>query len=165
VSDGSGSPGPCLGVDLGAVRIGLAVTDSARTVAIPRGVLARRGDEGADHDAIAELARELGATVVVVGVPLSLDGGIGPAAGRVIAEAARLADALSVPVETIDERFSTVEASRRQKETDASGRRGGAFRGRVARRRAFRGRGARPPVDAGAAAVILQAYIDRARSQ
>jgi putative Holliday junction resolvase len=165
VSDGAGLPGPCLGVDLGAVRIGLAVTDSARTVAIPRGVLARRGDEGADHDAIAELARELGATVVVVGVPLSLDGGIGPAAGRVIAEAARLAAALSVPVATIDERFSTVEANRRQQEADRSGRRGGAVRGRVARRRALPGRRVRLPVDAGAAAVILQAYIDRARQQ
>ena len=165
MSDGGGSPGPCLGVDLGAVRIGLAVTDSACTVAIPRGVLARRGDEEADHDAIAELARELGATVVVVGVPLSLDGGIGPAAGRVIAEAARLADALSVPGR--DDRRAVLD---RRGEPPAKGdgrlgppRRG--VRGRVARRRAFSGPRGASPVDAGAAAVILQAYIDRARSQ
>jgi len=156
-------PGPCLGVDLGTGRIGVAVSDSARTVATPRGVVERSGEEEVDHAALAGLVAETGATLVVVGVPLSLDGRIGPAAGRVIAEIARLAGALAVPVVTIDERYSTVEASRRRREAGAASDRRGGARGRLGRRRPTRARPTRVSDDAGAAAVILQAYIDRER--
>ncbi len=156
-------PGPCLGLDLGEVRIGVSVTDSARTVAIPRGVVTRSGHEAVDHEMVAQLVEEVGATLVVVGVPLSLDGRIGPAAGRVIAETARLADALRVPVETIDERFSTVEATRRRGEVDSGHARRHRMSGRLGRRRSARGRSGPAAVDAGAAAVILQSYLDRER--
>jgi putative Holliday junction resolvase len=152
-------PGPCLGLDLGEARIGVALTDSARSVAVPRGVLARRGDEGADHEAVARLVAETGATLVVVGVPLSLDGGTGPAAARIGAEVERLRGVLGVPVATIDERFSTVEASRRRREGD------GAATPRRGRRPGSRARARREPVDAGAAAVILQAYVDGERAR
>jgi putative Holliday junction resolvase len=152
-------PGPCLGLDLGEARIGVALTDSARSVAVPRGVLARRGDQEADHEAVARLVAETGATLVVVGLPLSLDGGTGPAAVRIGAEVERLRVVLAVPVATIDERFSTVEASRRRREGDdaATARRGP--------RPGSRARARRTPVDAGAAAVILQAYVDGERSR
>ena len=152
-------PGPCLGLDLGEARIGVALTDSARSVAVPRGVLARRGDEGADHEAVARLVAETGATLVVVGVPLSLDGGTGPAAARIGAEVERLRGVLGVPVATIDERFSTVEASRRRREGN------GVATPRRGRRPGSRARARREPVDAGAAAVILQAYVDGERSR
>ena len=151
--------GPCLGLDLGEARIGLALSDSGRSVAVPRGVLTRRGDESADHEAVARLVAETGATLVVVGVPLSLDGGTGPAAVRIGAEVERLRHVVGVPVVTIDERFSTVEASRRRREGDDAGR---ARRGL---RPGARGRARRTPVDAGAAAVILQAYVDAERSR
>jgi putative Holliday junction resolvase len=157
------APGPCLGVDLGTVRIGVAVTDSARTVATARGVIARCGEEQRDHQALARLVEELGATLVVIGVPLSLDGGIGPAAGRVIAETARLAAHLRVPVATVDERLSTVEATRRLREAEELPARRGSPGARRAGRRPPAAGGARLPVDATAAAVILQSYIDRAR--
>ena len=156
-------PGRCLGVDLGEARIGLAVTDSARTVAVPRGILARSGDEEADHEALAKLVGDLGAHLVVVGVPLSLDGTIGPAAGRVIAETARLSRVLPVPVETIDERFSTVEAGRRRREAGPAASGTGRLGARSGRRQRERAHADRAPVDAGAAAVILQAYLDRER--
>jgi putative Holliday junction resolvase len=154
----SGGPGPCLGLDLGEARIGVAVTDSARTVAVPRSVLARSGDETADHAAIARLVADVGATLVVVGVPLGLDGGVGAAAAQAASEAARLRATLDVPVATVDERLSTVEAARRRREADPA-RRGPADRPRPRRPVGRR----RPPVDAGAAAVILQAFIDRER--
>jgi putative Holliday junction resolvase len=164
--DGRGTPpcepGPCLGVDLGEVRIGVAITDGARTLAVPRGVVARSGNEERDHEALARLVDEVGATLVVVGVPFSLDGRIGPAAARVITETARLAAALRVPVETIDERFSTVEAARRRSEADPVRTGRGGARGH--RRRRGPSRAGRTPIDADAAAVILQTYIDRARA-
>jgi putative Holliday junction resolvase len=142
------------------VRIGVAVTDSSRTLAVPRGVISRCGDEHADHEGLAQLVDAVGATLVVVGVPYSLDGTIGPAAVRVLAETARLSLVLSVPVVTVDERFSTVEATRRRRE--AGERDHGGPRSRFGRRPA--GARARAPVDAAAATLILQSYLDRERA-
>lgn len=151
-------PGRCVGLDLGAVRIGVAVTDSSRTLAVPRGVISRCGNEHADHEGLAQLVDAVGATLVVVGVPFSLDGTIGPAAARVLAETARLGLVLSVPLVTVDERFSTVEATRRRRE--AGERDHGGPRSRFGRRPAA----ARAPVDAAAATLILQSYLDRERA-
>ncbi|MGD0220163.1 MAG: Holliday junction resolvase RuvX [Acidimicrobiales bacterium] len=153
-------PGRCIGLDLGTVRIGVAVTDAARTLAVPHGVISRCGDERADHEGLAQLVDAVGATLVVVGVPFSLDGTIGPAAARVIAETARLRLVLAVPVVTVDERFSTVEATRRRRE--AGGRGGAGPRTRFRRRPG--GAPARAPVDAAAAALILQSYLDQERA-
>jgi len=131
-----------LGLDLGSKRIGVAV--GAGTVATPHSVLERRKDRAADHAAVAALVAEEEAERVVVGLPLSLDGSMGPAAQAAADEAAALADVLTVPVETYDERLTTVTADRSLSTLGLSGQ---------ARRRL---------VDKVAAAVMLQAWLDRA---
>lgn len=104
--------GRALGVDLGAKRIGIAISDSARTVATPVEVVIRSGDRDRDHRALRRLVEEWEASVVVVGMPYSLDGSIGAAAKNVSAEIEALRATIGVPVETYDERLSTVTAER-----------------------------------------------------
>lgn len=133
-----------LGLDLGSRRIGVAV--SSGTIATPHSVLERGADQAADHAAIAVLVDEVGAERVVVGLPLSLDGKMGPAARAAAEEAETLGDVLAVPVETYDERLTTVTADRSLSSLGLSGQ---------ARRRV---------VDKVAAAVMLQAWLDRSSS-
>lgn len=139
-SAGDARPPRALGIDLGSVRIGVAV--SSGTLATPYEVVARSGDRARDHAEIARLVEEAGADVVVVGLPLSLDGSTGPAARAALAEVDELAAALDVPVETYDERLTTVSADRQLKEQGLDA---------TARRRV---------VDKVAAAILLQAWLD-----
>ena len=134
-----------LGIDLGSKRIGVAVADSAGTMAMPYEVVERSGDRSRDHRRLAELAEETGAEQLVVGLPLSLDGSVGPAAAAALAEADELAAATGLPVATWDERLTTVTADR---ELAAAGRKA------PARRRV---------VDKVAAAVMLQGWLDHRR--
>lgn len=137
-----------LGLDLGSKRIGVALSDSDGRLALPYDVVHRSGDRERDHRRIAEMVRECGAEVVVVGVPYSLDGSVGAMARRHQAEARRLRATVGVPVETYDERLTTVTAERSLRETGLSG---------PDRRRV---------VDQMAAAVMLQSWLDhRARSE
>lgn len=129
-----------LGLDLGSKRIGVAL--SAGTLATPFEVVHRTGDRQRDHRAIAALVDEAEAEVVVVGLPLSMDGTVGPAAARALAEIEELSAALDVPVETWDERLSTVTAERALRAQDLKG---------PARRKV---------IDKVAASVILQAWLD-----
>ena len=135
-----------LGIDLGSKRIGIAVSNSDGTVATPVDVVARTRDRQATHRAIAELVSEWEAEVVVVGVPYSLDGSIGPAAAAALEEVEPLRDTLAVPVETYDERLTTVTAQRSITEMQLSA---------GARRKV---------VDQIAAAVMLQSWLDHRRS-
>jgi len=129
-----------VGIDLGSKRIGVAV--SSGRLATPYEVVPRSGDRRRDHRAIAALVAEVEAEVVVVGMPLSLDGSEGPAARRARAEVAEMAATLPVPVETYDERLTTVTADRHL-----------LAQGLRAEQR-------RRVVDKVAAAVLLQAWID-----
>ena len=131
-----------LGLDLGEKRIGVALSDSAGTMATPYEVVQRSGSRERDHARIAALAEEAGAELLVVGMPLSLDGSKGPAALGVEAEIAELREHVPLPVETWDERLSTVEATRRLR---AAG---------------VRGPKRRQLVDQVAATVILQSWLD-----
>ena len=132
-----------LALDLGSKRIGVAVSDLTGTVASPLTVLQRSNSRHHDHQRIAALVGEEEAELVVVGLPLSLSGDEGPAARAARNEVKTLATLVSVPIETFDERLTTVTAERA---LDEAGVRGPA-------RRAV--------VDKVAAAVILQAFLDR----
>jgi putative Holliday junction resolvase len=135
-------------LDLGERRIGVALSDSAGVLATPYELLTRAGDTTRDHERVAELVRETEAELVVVGLPLSLDGSRGPAAHRVETEVADLRERLAgVPVETWDERLSTVEAERRLRAAGIGGRQ------------------RRHLVDQVAATVILQSWLDSQPSQ
>ncbi|MGH9244432.1 MAG: Holliday junction resolvase RuvX [Acidimicrobiales bacterium] len=131
-----------LALDLGSRRIGVALSDPSGTLASPVATITRARQRVDDHRRIAELVAEHQAERVVVGLPLSLDGSVGPAARGVLAEVDELAGTLAVPVETFDERFTTVTADGYLRE---AGRRG---RQRVG------------VVDQAAAAVLLQAWLD-----
>jgi putative Holliday junction resolvase len=136
-----------LGLDLGSKRIGVAVSDRSGTIASPLTVIERGRSRRHDHERIAALVREEEAECVVVGMPRSLSGGEGPAARAARAEATALASVVGVPVETYDERFTTVTANRALAE---GGVRGAARRGAV---------------DKVAAAVILQAWLEARRAR
>lgn len=129
-----------VGLDLGEKRIGVAV--SAGRLAVPHGTVERSGDPDRDRLELVRLVKELGADRVIVGLPLSLDGSRGPAARKAEAEAAQLADMLSVPVDVADERLSTVAATRSLRAAGVGGRR------------------QRHVVDQVAASVFLQAWLD-----
>lgn len=116
-------------------------------MATPYSTIHRSGDVGADRAKVAELVAEVGAGLVVVGLPLSLDGSEGPAARAALNEAAALREVLDVPVECHDERLTSVTANRALTEAGVTGR----------RRRKARAAGA---VDQAAAAVLLQSWLD-----
>ena len=132
-------------LDIGTRRIGVALSDSNGTVATPYEVVPRSGDRARDHRRIGALVEEAGAEVVVVGLPYSLDGSIGPAARSILDEVEVLRATLPVDVVTWDERLTTVEAER-------SLRAMGVKKGN--RRRV---------VDQVAATVILQSWLDAGR--
>ena len=137
-----------LGVDLGARRIGLALSDPLGVLAGPLAVLQRTGDRAADHAAILRAAAENEASLIVVGLPLSLSTGRrGPAAEATLAEVAELAGRAAVLdppllIETHDERLTTVTAQR----SLATG--------------GVRAKDRRSLVDKVAAAVMLQSWLD-----
>ena len=136
--------GPVLGLDLGDVRIGVAISDEERRLAVPVGTV-HVGQPPGELFAIAELVRERGATQIILGLPLTLRGERGARVGHATAFAEALAAVVEVPIELQDERLSTVEAER------ALGAAG------------TRGRERRRVVDASAATVILQAWLDAHR--
>jgi putative Holliday junction resolvase len=131
-----------LGLDLGRVRIGLALADDVLRTAQPLRVVLRRG-EAADLAAIADAAREYEVARVVLGLPLNMDGTEGPSARLARAFAPKLEAALGVPVELFDERLSSFEAEIRLRD------------------QGFSAKDRRGRVDAEAAAVILQGWLDR----
>jgi putative Holliday junction resolvase len=138
--------GRVVALDLGTRRIGVAYSDSRRTLATPWGTVERTGDPERDRSAVIGVISEVEAGTVVVGLPLSLSGASGPAAQAVLREVAALRELLEpmgITVETADERFTTVEA---QRSLTGAGR---------------KGRAARSVIDSAAAMVLLQAWLDR----
>lgn len=138
-----------LGVDLGERRIGLAVTDPSGVLASPHATLERGAERAADHRAIVTAATDVGAMRIVIGLPRSLDGKLGPAARSALEEVdaiQEVARASGIEVETYDERFSTMIAQRNLRDATP--------------RRSKRQRAQRESIDAAAAAVILQSWLD-----
>jgi putative Holliday junction resolvase len=134
-----------LALDMGERRVGVAVSDPTGTVARPLQTLVR-GSRQEDFAAIAGLVAEYDIGLLVVGRPLSLDGTEGPQARRVIRYVEALAARLPIRVVLWDERFTTAAAQEILRQS----------RGKKRRRQA-RSAG---EVDAIAAAVILQSYLD-----
>jgi putative Holliday junction resolvase len=100
-----------LALDYGAARTGVAVSDATGTLARPLAVVQRAGRE-AGLARVAELVREEGAELVVVGLPLTLKGEHGAQAQETERFVARLREVVDVPVQTYDERFTTALAGR-----------------------------------------------------
>jgi putative Holliday junction resolvase len=142
-----------LGVDVGKVRVGVALCDpdgilASPLVTVPRDMGAAADSVPADIAELARLVREHEAVQVVVGLPVRLDGSEGAAAIDIRAYAERLARAVGhVPVVLADERMSTVVATRRLAE------------------RGVRGKRQRAVVDQAAAVEILQSWLDAQRRQ
>jgi putative Holliday junction resolvase len=136
-----------LGIDLGTKRIGVAVSDSAGTVATPIEVVARSGQRQRDHRRLLEIAAEWEVEVLVVGLPRSLSGELGPAARNVLGEVDALGAMTDLGVETYDERLTTVSADR------------------VLLEQGLRAPQRRHVVDKVAAAVMLQAWLDGRRQR
>lgn len=134
-----------LGVDPGTKRIGLAVSDLSGTIASP--LLVLRRSKSAQHDLaeIARIARDEEAEVIVVGLPLNLDGSMSRSARAATAEAKRLATLVDVPVELHDERLTTASADRSMIDAGMNA---------IERRQV---------VDKVAAAIMLQSWLDARR--
>jgi putative Holliday junction resolvase len=135
-----------IGLDVGERRIGVAAGDTESTVAVQVGAI----DRTAVSDEIAEilaLAAERDAGTIVVGLPLSMNGRVGAQAQITQEFIDALASRTELAVETVDERLTSVEAERRMRERTPAGR---------GKRRAP----AKGAIDAGAAVLILQAWLD-----
>jgi putative Holliday junction resolvase len=135
-----------MGIDVGERRIGLAISDATRTLARPLKTLEIAGAEDGLRRVVAEITRladeDDSLSTIVVGLPVRLDGSPNEQTSRVTAFVSTLRQTTSVPIVTVDERLSSVEAESRI-----------AIVTRDWRKR-------KQTLDAAAAAVILQDYLD-----
>lgn len=135
-----------LGLDIGSVRIGVAVSDPAGSVASPVAVLDARELAGSIRP-LARIAEDYEAEVLVVGLPLTLGGEEGPQAVTVREVAERLAAQLGLPLAFADERNSSAEAKRTMHAAGLSERE------------------QRGTLDKVAAAIVLQTWLDAGRGR
>jgi putative Holliday junction resolvase len=144
-------PGPGrgrrLGIDVGAVRVGVALCDPDGLLATPLLTVPRDVEGGTDLRTIADLVTEHEVVQIVVGLPRTLAGREGPAAEAARAFVEGLAGVVAVPIVLSDERLTTVVATQQLR---ASGR---------------KGRRQRAVVDQVAAVAILQGWLDSERSR
>jgi len=140
-NDGPPATGRVIGLDLGDARIGVAVSDPDRRLAVAVGTV-HVGQPPGELKAIVAIAHDYAAELVVVGLPLSMSGQHGPRAQQAVGFVESLRGFLDVPVVFQDERLSTVEAERGLREAGVKG----------PERRQL--------VDRSAAVVILQAWLD-----
>ncbi len=134
---------PVLGIDYGSRRLGLAVSDRDDRIAFPLDPVESRGAEK-DVAAIGELVQSRDVSRIVIGLPIHLDGTRGAQAEAADRFAERLRTALALPVDLLDERFTTREAERALEATGRKGRR---------KKKAV--------VDSVAATVLLRTYLER----
>jgi putative pre-16S rRNA nuclease len=144
--------GRILGIDAGDRRIGIAISDPARSFALPLNSILANGSE---MDAIERLVRAEEVTELVVGLPLSLSGEDSAQTSHVRDFAAEIESRLQLPVHLWDERLSTHEAQSRSEDTSRL----------RSKRRSGRHQPSPADTDALAASIILQAYLDRLRYQ
>ena len=130
-----------LAIDYGSTRIGLALSDPTGTLARPLPFVPAKGDAKLARE-IAEMAKMHEVHLILLGLPRNMDGSSGEAAVKVQAFAAILGQATPIPIKLIDERLSTVQASRQLQESGKNTRK------------------QRGQIDSEAACVLLQGYLD-----
>ncbi|MCK2239336.1 MULTISPECIES: Holliday junction resolvase RuvX [unclassified Crossiella] len=136
-------PGRRLAVDVGSVRVGIALSDPAPMLATPLVTLSRDEKTGRDLDELVALVSEHEVVEVIVGLPRTLAGRHGDAAQTATAYADRLAERIApVPVRLTDERLTTVSAAR------------------MLSQRGVKGKRQRAVIDQAAAVEILQSWLD-----
>ncbi|MBI3996296.1 MAG: Holliday junction resolvase RuvX [Candidatus Omnitrophica bacterium] len=135
-----------LGLDVGDRRVGIALSDALGLTAQRLRVLERTG-AASDVAAVEALVAEHQVARVIVGLPLTMAGAQGPQAKKVLAFAQQLRRRLSVPVDCVDERLTTVQGERALIETGASRRK------------------RKQVIDQVAAQLILQHYLDAQRNR
>lgn len=138
-----------LGIDYGERRVGIALSDPTRTLASPLPTLFRRKGKRPPLQRLAELAQENGVGILVVGLPLNLAGEDTPWTQEVREVGATLSARTGCPVHFVDERMTSVRAERAIRSSGLS---------RGERERKDR-------IDAAAATLILQAWLDRERAR
>ncbi len=131
-----------IGIDLGSKRIGVALSNSDLTVATPYDVIQRADKVEKDHIAILNIVAEWEVNKIIVGLPISLDGTLGASAKSVTNEIEKLKSVTDIPIETHDERFTTVTAEQ------------------ILLRQNVKRDKKKSVVDKVAAAIILQGWID-----
>lgn len=134
-------PGRVCALDLGAARVGVALSDDLGLMAHPRGVIAARPRPKL-LDALRALVQEESVVRIVVGFPLDMRGTEGEAARRAREIAQQIADTTACDVELFDERLTTVQAQRALTASEV------------------RGQKARDRIDEASAVEILQAWLD-----
>jgi putative Holliday junction resolvase len=139
--------GRIMAIDWGERRIGVALSDESRTIASPHSVIQRKQSQGKqsldrDLNDIAQIIADNDVEFVIFGLPMRLDGSMGPAATGVLEVVEKLRPKVSVRVDTWDERLSTVAAERALLEGDVS---------RKKRKNV---------IDQVAAALFLQSFLD-----
>ena len=132
-----------MAIDWGERRIGVALSDETRTIATPHTVITRGASLNHDLVRIADIVTELEVDLVIFGMPMRLDGSLGPEAYGVLEVVEKLRDKVLVQVDTWDERLSTTAAER------------ALIGGDVSRKKR------KGLVDQVAAALFLQSYLDR----
>lgn len=152
-----------MALDVGEARIGVAVSDATGFLASPYTTLHVSRNEAETWEAIQGLIEETEAEGLIVGLPVSLDGQLHGQAKRVQAFADRLKQHIAIPLTFWDERLSTVEAERLlvERGQEAYERRSGGNRRKQGQRGKGRRRRGQQEIDALAAAVILQEYLDQ----
>jgi putative holliday junction resolvase len=133
-----------LGIDYGTVRIGLALSDPTETLASPLPHLENKTIPQI-RDFLNELIQTHAISKIIVGLPRNMDGSYGPAAEKVRNFISQIQESLSTPIETQDERLTTVQASKQLSQMGLNQKE------------------LRKKIDSSSASLILQQYLDRKR--
>ncbi len=135
-----------MSVDLGLKRTGVAVSDADENFAFPKGVISEHNEDRL-VEKLSAAAKEYGAELIVVGLPKNMDGSLGFRAEECTATAKKLAEQSGITVEMWDERCTTVLAHNALNVTNT------------------RGKKRKETVDAVAAVLILESYLDYRRNK
>ncbi len=130
-----------LALDYGAKRVGAALSDPTRTLATPLSNLPAQPEKQL-IDSLRSLTAEKGVALIIIGIPRNMDGSFGPSAEAARAFADRISQNLAIPIRTVDERLSTVQASRMLHEAGHDTRK------------------QKDKIDSASAQILLQSFLD-----